>query len=124
MCTLPADPDQISNANDVIPSFLLGVGIFDELQLGLRTKTLDFGEFHEIVDLLSIEFEVEAGVLECVRLFDYGLPKILDRFLGRDLAPWLDRKLSFGAGLRVREQVSCRVDEVVGHGLGRRLRVY
>jgi hypothetical protein len=48
----------------VNPSFFLGIRILNNVKFGCGAKLRNFGKRDEIVDLLAIEFEMKASVLE------------------------------------------------------------
>lgn len=64
---------------------LLGVRVLDQVELGLRVEVRDLGNRNEVVDLLTLVFEVEAGISECGREVDDGLADFMDLLLRRDL---------------------------------------
>lgn len=55
------------------------------MKLGRGAKFRNFGERNEVVNLLAIKLEVEAGVLERRRKVNDGLSNLMNLFLRRNL---------------------------------------
>lgn len=51
------------------------------MKLGIGCKVGDFGNGDEIIDLLALVLEVEAGVSKCGREVDDRLANFVDLFL-------------------------------------------
>lgn len=63
-------------------SLLLGVWVRYQAKFRLGAKVRDLGQGNEVIDLLALELEVEACVLECRRRVDDGLSDLVDLLLG------------------------------------------
>jgi hypothetical protein len=64
---------------------LLGIGILDQVELGLGAELRDFGQRNEVVDALSLVLQVEACVLESGGEVDNGLSDLVNLLLRGDL---------------------------------------
>lgn len=67
-------------------SLLLGVRILNNVEFGCGAKFRNFSEGDEVVNLLAIEFEVKASVLECRWKVNDRLSDFVDLFLRRNLS--------------------------------------
>lgn len=63
-------------------SLLLGICVRYQVEFRLGAKVRDLGQGNEVIDLLALELEVEACVLECRRRVDDGLPDLVNLLLG------------------------------------------
>jgi hypothetical protein len=82
--TIPRGADKLSNANKMNASFLLSIWVLDHMKLGRGAEFRNFGERNEVVDLLAIKLQVEAGVLERRRKVNDGLSDLMNLFLRRN----------------------------------------
>jgi hypothetical protein len=79
--TIPRGADKLSNANKMNASFLFGIWVLNDMKLGRSAEFRNFGKRDEVVDLLAIKLEVEAGVLERRRKVNDGLSNLMNLFL-------------------------------------------
>jgi hypothetical protein len=77
--------DQVPYPDDVEASLLLGVRVFDDMNVGLEGKVCDIGDLAKLVDAGALVFEVEAGVLLGGGRLDDGLADLADLLMGVDL---------------------------------------
>lgn len=68
----------LPDPHDMHTGLSLGIGVFDEADLGACGQTLDVGQVGEVVDPLAAVLQVETCVLKSAGLFDYGGSKILN----------------------------------------------
>lgn len=83
--TIPSRTDQFPNPDHMHSSLLLGIRIFDQGDLGAGLEALDLRQLDIVIDSLTLEFEVEACVLEGPRKLHNRLTKILNLLLARHL---------------------------------------
>jgi hypothetical protein len=67
------------------PRLLFGIWILYNTKLGFCAKVGYLGKRNEVIYLLAIVLEVEAGVTEGRGKVNYGLPNFVDLLLCRDL---------------------------------------
>jgi hypothetical protein len=77
--------DKLPQSHNMHAGLLLGVGILHQSDFGIRLQVRHLGELNEVVDASSVEFEVEACVLESARQLDDRLADILNLFLAGHL---------------------------------------
>jgi hypothetical protein len=80
-------------------SFLLGIWVLNNVEFGSGTEVRNFREGNEVVDLLAVELEVEASVLECGGKVNDGLSNLVNLFLRRHLNIFCELEILEGLGI-------------------------